>query len=132
LLAKALVPGLAAIKGVQNFFDPPTKSYAKSRDEMTPAEKAYADNTQASVTDEMIAAAEANDAGKNAEKAAAYGSVNDFGGPGTSTDPGFDAGYGGYGMGFAEGGALRFAEGDVVPDPRIYPEPVVNPLLGDN
>jgi hypothetical protein len=53
---------------------PPTKSYAKSRDEMTPAEKAYADNTQASVTDEMIAAAEASDARGNAI-AAAYSLV---------------------------------------------------------
>jgi hypothetical protein len=37
-----------------------------------------------------------------------YGSVNDFGGSdssvGSSTDSGFDAGYGGFGMGFAEGG----------------------------
>jgi hypothetical protein len=37
-----------------------------------------------------------------------YGSVNDFGGSdssvGSSTDRGFDAGYGGFGMGFAEGG----------------------------
>jgi hypothetical protein len=37
-----------------------------------------------------------------------YGSVNDFGGSdssvGSSTDSGFDAGYGGFGMGFAGGG----------------------------
>jgi hypothetical protein len=37
-----------------------------------------------------------------------YGTIDDFGGRdssvGTETDGGFDAGYGGYGMGFAEGG----------------------------
>lgn len=30
-------------------------------------------------------------------------------------------------MGLARGGALRFAEGDVVPGTRIYKEPVVTP-----
>jgi hypothetical protein len=133
LLAQATIPALAAIKGVQNFFNPPTKSYAKSRDEMTPAEKAYADNTQAPVTDAMIAAAEANDAGKNAAEAAALEArgitLTDFGGSGDAVDPGFGDGFG-YGMGFAEGGALRFAQAGSVPDTRIYKQPTQN-AMGD-
>ena len=132
LLAQAAIPGLAAIRGVQNFFDPPTKSYATSWNDMTPAEKGYAVDNQAPVTDAMIAEAEANDAAKSAKEAATLEArdginIGDFGGTGPSADPGFDAGYGGYAMGFAEGGALRFAQGDVVPNPRIYPEPVMTP-----
>jgi hypothetical protein len=66
LLAKAVIPGLAAIKGLQNFLDPPTISYSVPWSEMTPAEKGYTVDNQAPVTDDMIAEAEANDAGKNA------------------------------------------------------------------
>ena len=129
LLAKAAIPGLAALKSVQNFFNPTPKSYAKSRAEMSDAEKAYADNTQAPVTDSMIAEAEANDAAKNAKAAATLEAaginVGAFGGSGTPADPGFGEGYG-YGMGFAEGGALRFAQAGSVPDKRIYTEPTKN------
>jgi hypothetical protein len=117
MLAKAVIPGLTAIKGLQNFLDPPTKSYAVPFDQMSRVDKEYAQNISppAAVMDAMIAEAEANDAGKNAVEAAALEArgitLGDFGGPGDAVDGGFDAGYGGYGMGFAEGGAVRFNEG---------------------
>ena len=114
VLAKAIIPGLAAIKGLQNFLDPPTISYSKSWSNMTPAEKGYTVDNQAPVTNDMVAEAEANDAGKNAVAAAALEargiSLDDFGGPGGATDSGFGDGFG-YGMGFAEGGAVDDAPG---------------------
>ena len=114
VLAKAIIPGLAAIKGLQNFLDPPTISYSVPWSEMTLAEKGYTVDNQAPVTNDMVAEAEANDAGKNAVAAAALEargiSLDDFGGPGGATDSGFGDGFG-YGMGFAEGGAVDDAPG---------------------
>jgi hypothetical protein len=53
-----------------------------------------------------------------------YGSVNDFGGSdssvGSSTDSGFDAGYGGFGMGFAEGGEASTDDYPGLMDVRDY------------
>jgi hypothetical protein len=114
MLAKAVIPGLAAIKGLQDFLDPPTKSYSKSWSDMTLAEKGYTVDNQAPVTNDMVAEAEANDAGKNAAEAAALEArgitLTDFGGSGDAVDPGFGDGFG-YGMGFAEGGAVDDAPG---------------------
>jgi hypothetical protein len=70
VLAKAAIPGVAAIKGLQNFLDPPTISYSVPWSKMTPAEKGYTVDNQAPVTDEMIREAEASDARGNAIAAA--------------------------------------------------------------
>jgi hypothetical protein len=91
LLAQAAIPGLAAIKGVQNFFDPPTKSYAVPFAQMSREDKEYAQNINppAAVMDAMIAVAEANDTAKNAAEAAALEAntginIGDFGGSDSS------------------------------------------------
>jgi hypothetical protein len=136
VLAKAVIPGLAAIKGLQNFLDPPTISYSKSWSNMTPAEKGYTVDNQAPVTDEMIAEAEASDARGNTIAAAmqatrdaaeqAYADQaranagadgHDSGITGDNSFGGDNADGGGYNeaagglISLARGGAVRFNEG---------------------
>jgi hypothetical protein len=136
VLAKAIIPGLAAIKGLQNFLDPPTISYSKSWSNMTPAEKGYTVDNQAPVTDDMIREAEASDARGNTIAAAmqatrdaaeqAYADQaranagadgHDSGITGDNSFGGDNADGGGYNeaagglISLARGGAVRFNEG---------------------
>ena len=141
LLAQAAIPGLAAIKGVQNFFNPPTKSYAVPFAQMSREDKEYAQNINppAAVMDAMIAAAEANDARGNtiaaamqdtrdaaeqayADQATANAEADgntgtgghDAGITGTNSFGGSDGGYNeaaGGLISLARGGAVRFNEG---------------------
>jgi len=128
-LAEAFAPGVMAAKAIQSWINPPAKDYSVPWSEMTPAEKAYAANNQAPVTEADIAAARAQDSasrssGDTISHAGVTATRGDYAALADAFNEGSDSAKGGL-IGLARGGALRFAEGDVVPGSRIYPEPVV-------
>ena len=85
-LLELLMPGMGIVKGIQSLFNPTPTNYATPWEQMTPAEKMYATNNQAPVSDSMMADAMRNDAIQNAIAAQALQqqgiSLTDFGGPG--------------------------------------------------
>jgi hypothetical protein len=106
-LLELLMPGMTAIKGIQSLFNPTPTNYATPWAQMTPAEKMYAANNQAPVSDSMIADAMRNDAIQNAIAAKALqqqgvgidafgGTGGDSGGYTGNTDVS-KSGWGGYG-----------------------------------
>jgi hypothetical protein len=149
LLAQAAIPGVMAAKAIQSWINPPAKDYSVPWSKMTPAEKAYAVNNQAPVTDEMIREAEASDARGNAIAAAiqsgemakgtdvdgsagadANTGTNEYSGPDNAAEAGYSGTAKGGLIGLARGGALRFAQAGSVPDTRIYKQPTQN-AMGD-
>ena len=116
-LLELLMPGMTVIKGIQSLFNPTPTNYATPWAQMTPAEKMYATNNQAPVSDSMMADAMRNDAIKNAVKAQELQqqgiSLTDFGGPGdsgggdswsgSSNNDTFDSGGAGTGFGNVSG-----------------------------
>lgn len=97
-LLELLMPGMTAIKGIQSLFNPTPTNYATPWAQMTPAEKMYAANNQAPVSDSMIADAMRSDAIQNAIAAQALQQqgvgIDAFGG--TGGGGGGDSGGGGY------------------------------------
>ena len=116
-LLELLMPGMTAIKGIQSLFNPTPTNYATPWAQMTPAEKMYAANNQAPVSDSMIADAMRSDAIQNAIAAQALQqqgiSLTDFGGSGdsgggdswsgSSNNDTFDSGGAGTGYGNVSG-----------------------------
>ena len=100
-LLELLMPGMGIVKGIQSLFNPTPTNYATPWAQMTPAEKMYAANNQAPVSDSMIADAMRSDAIQNAIAAQALQQqgvgIDAFGG--TSGDSGGYTGTGGYGGG---------------------------------
>jgi len=85
-LLELLMPGMGIVKGIQSLFNPTPTNYATPWAQMTPAEKMYAANNQAPVSDSMIADAMRNDAIQNAIAAKALQQqgvgIDAFGGTG--------------------------------------------------